>query len=343
LVWLEEWMPEIRQNLATREWVIISTERAKRPEQFAMAKRDRIGALPPYDATCPFCVGNEELDLERLRLPAEGAWKLRVVANRYPALQNDGTIVRQIDGVQRSLTGVGYHEVVVESPQHNTCPALEELDEVERTLRAFQLRGQAYSADERVEQIVYFKNHGPTAGTSLLHPHAQVIALPVVPYTIQARAAEARRHFDDHGECVICRMCHDEARAQQRIVAETEHFSAFIPFAAFSPFHLWIVPRRHAASYLEATPDELHELAGLLRDMLRRIYFALNDPDYNYVIRTAPQCEHTARHLHWYVAIVPRVTQTAGFELGTGMFINTALPEESARFLREFALPPFEG
>jgi UDPglucose--hexose-1-phosphate uridylyltransferase len=332
-------MPELRQNLATREWVIIATERAKRPEQFAMPRRERVEDLPPYDALCPFCPGNEELDLERLRVPAEGEWELRVVGNRYPALRENGPIVRQLDGVHRSLPGVGYHEVVVESRLHNTCPAIEQVDEVERTLRAFQLRGEAYSADERVEQIVYFKNHGPTAGTSLLHPHAQVIALPVVPYTIRTRAAEARRYFDDHGECVICRMREDESEAQLRIVAETEHFSAFIPYAAFSPFHLWIVPRRHAASYLDATPEEVRDLAVLLRDMLRRVYYALNDPDYNYVIRTAPQCEHTARHLHWYTAIVPRVTQTAGFELGSGMFINTALPEESAQFLREFASP----
>ncbi|MFO7169345.1 MAG: DUF4931 domain-containing protein [Chloroflexota bacterium] len=329
-------MPELRQNLATREWVIIATERAKRPEQFAQPRHERVEDLPPHDEHCPFCPGNEELDLERLRIPVTGDWLLRVVGNRYPALRENGKVERQLDGVQRWLPGVGYHEVVVESRLHNTCPAIEDVDEVERTLLAFQLRGRVYSTDERVEQIVYFKNHGPTAGTSLLHPHAQIIALPVVPYSIRARAAEARRYFDDHGECVICRMRRDESEAQVRIVAETPHFSAFIPFAAFSPFHMWIVPHRHAASFLDATTDEVRDLARLLRDILRRIYYALNDPDYNYVIRTAPQCEHTARHLHWYVAIVPRVTQAAGFELGSGMFINTALPEESARFLREF-------
>ncbi|HWQ14698.1 MAG TPA: galactose-1-phosphate uridylyltransferase [Roseiflexaceae bacterium] len=330
-------MPEIRQNLATREWVIIATERAKRPEQFALPHREHT-AIPPYDDRCPFCPGNEELDLERLRLPAEGPWQQRVVRNRYPALQEDSDGERQLDGIHRSIPGVGYHEVVVESRLHNTNPALETVDEVEGTLRAFQLRSWAYGEDERVEQVICFKNHGPTAGTSLLHPHAQIIALPVVPYTVRARAAEARRYFDDHGECVICRMRTDEEASGERLVAETQHFSAFVPYAAFSPFHLWIVPRRHAASFGGTTPEELRDLAALLRDILRRIYFALNDPDYNYVIRTAPQCEHTARHLHWYLPIIPRVSHSAGFELGSGMFINTALPEESARFLREFRI-----
>jgi UDPglucose--hexose-1-phosphate uridylyltransferase len=262
------------------------------------------------------------------------------VRNRYPALQEDGEVDRSLVGIQRSLPGVGYHEVVVESRRHNTSPAQETVAEVEGTLRAFQRRGQAYAQDERVEQIVFFKNHGATAGTSLHHPHAQIIALPVVPYTIRIRAQEARRYFDDHGECVICRMRADESQVRVRLLAETRHFSAFIPYAAFSPFHMWIVPQRHAASFMDASADELRELAGLLRDMLRRVYYALNDPDYNYVIRTAPQCEHSARHLHWYLALVPRVTQSAGFEMGSGMFINTALPEESARFLREFIPPP---
>ncbi|MEN9936351.1 MAG: hypothetical protein RLZZ387_2930 [Chloroflexota bacterium] len=333
-------MPELRQNLATREWVIISTERAKRPEQFAVPHRSHVEELPPHDNRCPFCPGNEEFDLERLRLPSEGEWHQRVVKNRFPALQDDGDVERRLDGIHRALPGVGYHEVVVESRMHNTSPAHETVDEVEGTLRAFQLRGRTYSQDARVEQIICFKNHGPTAGTSLIHPHAQIIALPVVPYSIRARAAEARRYFDDHGECVICRMRSDEVQEAIRVIRETEHFSAFIPYAAFSPFHIWVVPRRHAASFFDITPAEIRELADLMRDMLRRIYYALNDPDYNYVIRTAPQCEHTARHLHWYLAIIPRVTHSAGFELGSGMFINTALPEESARFLREFVSPP---
>jgi UDPglucose--hexose-1-phosphate uridylyltransferase len=158
--------------------------------------------------------------------------------------------------------------------------------------------------------------------------------MPVVPSSVRTRIATARLYFVEHGECVICRMRQEEERAQSRLLASSPFFHAFIPYAAFSPFHFWIVPRRHCASFLDATPEELLDLAGILRELLLKIYIGLNDPDYNYVIRSAPDGEGGADFLHWYIAVVPRVTRSAGFEMGTGMFINTAMPEESAHFLR---------
>jgi UDPglucose--hexose-1-phosphate uridylyltransferase len=335
-------MPELRQNLATREWVIISTERAKRPEEFVQADKERVEDRPARAEQCPFCPGNEELDLERLRLPVEGDWQVRVVRNRYPALQEQGDRLPRFEGSNYAIAGVGYHEVVVESRLHNTCPALETVDEVAWTLLASQLRGLAIREDPRIEQLIYFKNHGPTAGTSLLHPHTQLLGLPVVPYTVRTRAEEAWRYFDDHGVCVFCRMREEEQSQRARVVIETEHFAAFVPYAAFSPFHLWVVPRRHSPSFLDATQDEIRDLAIVLRELLLKLYFGLNDPDYNYVIRSAPEHERASEYLHWYLAIVPRVTRTAGFEMGSGMFINTALPEESAAFLRSVEVKSYE-
>jgi len=332
-------MLEIRQNIATREWVIISTERAMRPEEFVQEHTGKQEYLPAFVPHCPFCPGNEELELERLRIPVDGDWSLRVVQNRYPALREEGQHVRYVDGVHFAISGVGYHEVIVESRLHNTCPALESVVDIERTLSAFRLRSLVIREDPRIEQIIYFKNHGPAAGTSLSHPHAQLLALPMVPHNIRSRVEESRRYFDDNGVCVICRMREQEERDRTRIVIESAHFSAFIPYAAFSPFHLWIVPRQHRASFLDASPEELHDLAQIMREVLRKIYFGLNDPDYNYIIRSAPEHEHWLGYLHWYVSVIPRVTRTAGFELGSGMFINTTPPEESARFLRSIAPP----
>lgn len=332
-------MPELRQNLATKEWVIISTERARRPEDFIEPDRERVDQRPEYVANCPFCPGNEEIELEKLRIPAEGDWQVRVVRNKFPALQEEGPRVRQSEGVNRSISGVGYHEVLIESRRHNTCPALQRADEIERTLMAFRMRGQALNQDPRIEQIIYFKNHGPSAGTSLAHPHTQLLALPVVPFSIRARMEEARRYFDDQGTCVICTMREEEARDGQRIIVNSDHFSAFIPYAAYSPFHIWIIPRRHSPSLLDATPEEIRDLSVVLRDVLRRLYYGLNDPDYNYVIRSAPKQEFGSPYIHWYVSIVTRISRTAGFELGSGMFINTSMPEESARFLREVRAP----
>jgi len=327
-------MPELRQNMATREWVIIATERAKRPEEFFQAHQNRTEERPAWAEHCPFCPGNEELDLEQLRIPDNGDWQARVVRNRYPALQGEGERTRRFEGSNCAISGVGHHEVIVESRLHNTCPALETVDEVECTLLAFQLRGLALREDPRVEHVVYFKNHGATAGASLQHPHAQLLALPVVPYTVRSRMEEARRYFDDHGACAICRMREEEERQQVRMVIESDWFSAFVPYAAFSPFHLWIIPRRHEASFLMSTAEELRDLAVVLRELLRKLYVGLNDPDYNYVMRSTPEHERASEYFHWYLSVVPRVTRTAGFELGSGMFINTSLPEESAAYLR---------
>ncbi len=327
-------MSEIRQNIATREWVIIATERAKRPEQFVREPRERITDRPIYAPDCPFCPGNEEIDLERLRLPEQGDWIVRVVANRFPALQERGMLQPNFSRFGHALAGIGHHEVVVESRFHNTCPALETIDEIELTLRANRQRGIALHGDPRIAQIIYFKNHGVSAGASLLHPHTQLLALPVVPHNIEDRIETAKRHYSAHWECVFCRMRNEEEHAGTRMLAQTDHFSAFVPYAALSPFHVWIMPHRHTASFSDATDPELRDLAVVLRDLLKRMYVGLGDPDYNYVIRTAPRRERTAPYLHWYMSVIPRVIRTAGFELGSGMYINTALPEASAEFLR---------
>lgn len=328
-------MPEFRQNIATREWVIIATERAKRPEQFVKAPHESVFDRPAHDPKCPFCPGNEELDLERLRLPEHEHWQVRVVANRFPALQEQTDHTPQYEAVGHALSGIGYHEVVVESRQHNTCPALETVEEIELTLRANQMRGAAIMLDSRIVQLIYFKNHGISAGASLVHPHTQILALPIVPHSIEDRLTTARRYYEQNQHCVFCHILAEEESAGRRIIMQTEYFSSFIPYAAASPFHCWIVPRQHNPCFLDASAAELHDLAKVLHDMLRRLFFGLGDPDYNYIIRTAPRLEQQAPHLHWYVSIVPRVVRQAGFEIGSGMYINTALPEESARFLRD--------
>jgi UDPglucose--hexose-1-phosphate uridylyltransferase len=327
-------MPELRQNIATKEWVIIATERAKRPEDFVQPSRPLTEDRSVWEASCPFCPGNEELDLEVMRIPDHGPWRLRVVRNKYPALQLEGERKRTFDGVHRQISGVGYHEVMVESPCHNTCPALESSTEVSLTLEAFKIRGREIAQDPRIEQIIYFKNHGERAGTSLAHPHTQLIGLPIVPYNIRTRIEEARRYFDDTGRCVFCHMLGDELKDGRRLLAKSKHFVAFIPYAALSPFHIWIMPRRHDSSFSNATAPELIDLGELLRRVLRKLYVGLRDPDYNYIVRSAPLGDIGSDYLHWYITIIPRVTHTAGFELGSGMFINTALPEASAAFLR---------
>ena len=333
-------MPELRQNLATKEWVVIATERAKRPHDFIdTTRRPTIESEPPHDPECPFCPGNEDPAQAIEQQPPDGDWRIRVVRNKYPALAQEGELARTFKGVHRQLTGVGYHEVVIEHPQHNITWALMSPDDIKQVLQTYHRRGWRIREDSRMEQIIYFKNHGSRSGASLKHPVSQLIALPVVPYHIRHRIEEARRYCDDNGECVFCAMIRDELSQDERIIVANDHYVAFVLYAALSPFHLWILPREHSVSYLYTQSDQLEALAEILHDILRRLFYGLNDPSFNLIIHSAPLKEISNNYLHWHISVVPRVSRSAGFELGSGMFINPAAPEESAAYLRDVKMP----
>ncbi len=339
-------MPELRQNPITKDWVIFATERAKRPHEFIKPSHNN-DKIPAHKPDCPFCLGNEEdLSIETFAIRSDDSlsnadrrWCVRVVPNKYPALSATGDRIRKVDGIHRIVSGVGIHEVVVEHPQHNLTLALMTIEDVENILIAYRQRYIDIRKDPRIEAIIIFKNHGESAGTSIEHPHSQIAAIPVVPHQFRVRIDEAIRYFDDMGECVFCRNLQDELDTQERIVLESKHFVAFIPYAALSPFHLWIYPRRHASSFDSITDTELADLAYTLKTVLAKLYHGLNNPDYNYTIRSIPTDETYTEYFHWYLAIVPRVSKSAGFEIGSGMYINTSMPEDSAKFLRDVKIP----
>ncbi|MBI5561361.1 MAG: galactose-1-phosphate uridylyltransferase [Deltaproteobacteria bacterium] len=327
-------MSELRLNLITREWVVISTERAKRPGEFTNSRSERP-TPPPYLHTCPFCAGNEhKTSEERARVGDGKGWQIRVVANRYPAVSIAGEKTRHADALMRSVSGVGVHEVVIEHPAHNTSTALFELRHLENVLRVYRERFTEANRDPRVEHAIIFKNHGEGAGTAVDHPHSQLIATPVVPYQFRDRVRAAMHYFDDTGECLHCAMIKRERSEGARAVIDTEHFFTFVPYAALSPFHTWIFPKRHSASFSDIRDGELTELAYHLKTLLAKFYFSLENPDFNYVIRSSRPQDAGNEYCHWYLAIVPRLSKAAGFELGSGIYINTVLPEESAAFLR---------
>lgn len=327
-------MPELRLNIITRDWVVIATERARRPDEFASEKKEPQH-LPAYDPSCPFCPGNEAKTVREVMRRGDGSkWKVRVVPNKFPALAADGERQRSGDGIYHSMTGVGFHEVIIDSTRHDLTTASMSVPEITDVLMVYRDRYAQIRQDPRMEAIIIFKNHGAVAGSSIIHPHSQLAATPVVPFQLRGRIAEAIRFFDENGECVFCRMLQEELAVGSRIIAGSEHFVVFHPYAALSPFHTWIFPRRHAASFDEATAEELADLAQTLKTLLLKLHVGLNDPPYNYAIRSIPTHETNAEYYHWYVTVIPRVTKTAGFEFGSGMFINTALPEESAAFLR---------
>ncbi len=326
-------MPELRHNLITREWVIIATERAKRPRDFSNHK-DRLAA-PAHADSCPFCPGNESKTSEELhRISIDGMWKMRVVPNKYPAVNRTGEKFRSVNGLRRMVTGVGLHDVIIESPLHNTSLALMEPEDVVTALKLYKERFVEAYKDPRVEHVIIFKNHGLGAGTTIYHPHAQLIAIPIVPVQHRDRVAAAMQYFDDTGLCLMCDTIQTELEDANRIVIETEFFLTFIPYAALSPFHTWIFPKRHCASFSGITDDEITDLGFHLKVLLAKLYHGLEDPDFNLVIRSSRPKDIGNEFTHWYMSIMPKLTKTAGFELGSGMYINQSLPEENAEFLK---------
>ena len=332
-------MPELRQNPLNKEWVIIATERARRPQELARKLDDRK-PLPAYSETCPFCPGNEDMAPPlTMQIVREGSWQVRVVPNKFAALSSDGEVHRRSEGLKRSVSGVGVHEVIVETPDHSKTTALLNNDDVELILECYHERYLTISRDARVDLITIFKNHGAVAGSSLEHPHSQLIATPIISPEIRRRMEDAMRFYDDEGRCLFCKVMEEELSDGIRIVEESASFVAFIPYASLSPFAMWIFPRRHMASFGQIHPEEIADLAGLLRSVLARLYYGLGNPDFNYVIRSAPSENRYSRYYHWYISLIPRLTRVAGFELGSGMYINVTLPEANAEFLRSLTLP----
>lgn len=328
-------MSELRYNVISKEWVIIATERAKRPKDFIKAAKERK-ELPEYKENCPFCPGNEkQTPAETFRLGDAKAWKVRAVFNLFGALSPDAKPERRDDGIYRAMSGFGNHEVLIEHPHHNICIPLMNDGEVEDIIRCYKNRYLSIQECKGIEAIIIFKNHGPSAGTSLEHPHSQLIATPIVPPQIRNRIEQAVSYFDQTGRCVFCQVLEEELKARARILLETDKFVSFLPYAGAAPFITWIFPRRHMASFAEINEDEIRDLGRNLKCTLQRLYYGLDNPDFNYTIRSIPVNEKGTDYYHWYISIIPRISQPAGFELGSGMFINASLPEESAEFLRQ--------
>ena len=328
-------MSIIRQDPTTKAWVIIATDRAMRPHDFQQVSQPRV--LVPRDESCPFCPGNEaHTPQEVLRIPGcRGAgWAVRVIPNKFPVLASQGEPWRREEGpLFREMDGVGYHEVIVETPIHNRRPSQMDAAEVEQILRAYQARYRALQQDPRVRYIILFKNHGERAGTSLVHPHAQLVATPIAPLQIRRKYEVAISHYDDTGRCLYSDLVEAEVAAQVRIVEETEHFVVFHPFASRVPFETWIAPKHHQPSFGQVSSEELAALAQVLRKTLLGLDDALGNPDFNYILHSAPTEDETKHYYRWHIQILPRVTTIAGFELGSGIYITTVVPEESAAFM----------
>lgn len=336
-------MPELRKDPVNGRWVIISTERRKRPNDFRFERPEIIGR-----EQCPFCPGHEEFTPPEVLAyrrnggaPNSRDWDLRVVPNKFPALQVEGGLDREGDGMFDRMNGIGAHEVIIETPDHDkTFASMSEL-EIERVLSAFRERVLDLKQDRRLRYILVFKNQGATAGATLEHAHSQLIALPVVPDFVREEIEGARRHFAAKERCVFCDIVHQEMTAGVRVIQETADIIALAPYAPRFPFESWLLPRLHASKFEDAPQHEYESLAWVLKAVLTRIDRALESPAYNLIIHSAPfnDANHGGADVyHWHVEILPKVARMAGFEWGTGFYINPTSPEEATRVLRAVKL-----
>ena len=332
-------MPHLRFDQTTADWVVFAPLRKLRPH--SRTDGGTPSALkPPDKGLCPFCPGNEALtprEIYSVRGQRGGAadWRVRVISNKFPALMIEEDHRRRDEGpLFWQMGGCGAHEVVIESPEHETVLAQQPTEQIQLVLETMQHRDRDLLRDRRFQAFILFKNHGEAAGTSLRHPHWQVIATPVVPRLLRLKHIEATEYFDRTGECLYCALVRDELEAEVRMVAANADFAAFVPYAAHTPFETWIVPRRHEASFHAASGGLLRSLAEILKNVLLKLYAGLDDPDFNLTIDLPPRGDEDKEYFLWHVRILPRLTTPAGFELGSGMSINTVLPEEAASFLR---------
>ncbi|MBE7560878.1 DUF4931 domain-containing protein [bacterium] len=232
------------------------------------------------------------------------------------------------------MEGVGAHEVVVESPDHEGRFWKYDPHHVEEIFACYRQRMAALAEDPRLQYVLIFKNKGREAGASLEHPHSQIIATPIVPKIVAEELAGSRRYFQQRGRCVYCAMIEEERRQNLRLVAESERFIAFCPFASRFPYETWLLPKAHESRFDRIDAAQLAELAAFFRDTLERLGRALSDPPYNFVLHTSPCRESPPPHYHWHFEIMPKLIRVAGFEWGTGFFINPIAPETAAEALR---------
>ncbi len=331
-------MPELRRDPVVGRWVIISNDRSARPRDFEPREAPR----PTSTALCPFCPGQELLTpgeiLAYRPQPSEAnspGWSLRVIPNKFPALQVEGDLAREGLGIYDRMNGIGAHEVIIETSSHKDALADLPAKQIEDVLWAYRDRLIDLKKDLRFRYILIFKNHGMSAGATLEHSHSQLIALPIVPTSVGDELRACRDHYLEKERCLYCDIIRQELTDGGRIVAENPEFVTVTPYAPRFPFEMWILPKRHAAYYEESQRAQFELLAPMLSEVLRRMDRVLARPAYNYILHTSPLHEASGPYYHWHVEIIPKLTQVAGFEWGTGFYINPVSPEESAKALRE--------
>lgn len=333
--------PEFRRDPLHNVWVVFAPERQRRPQ-------DYLPSVLQEGMLDPFAEGNERLTPSEVYAirpekskPNEPGWQVRVVPNRYPAMRIEGALTSHPVGLYDHMNGIGAHEVIIETP--NGTQAMEDLPvpSIAQVFSSYRERILDLDKDHRFQHIYIFKNVGPSAGASLSHAHSQLVALPLIPSSIEGKLNRARAHYAAKQRSLFSDILHTERTDGTRLVAENDSYVLFCPYASRFPFEMSVLPKRHHPDFVSCSPNELHDLAEIFRFAIERLNAVLEKPGYNLLLHTAPlQRPHTDRFdstrydYCWHLEIIPRFNALAGFEIGLGAYINTVYPEEAARFLR---------
>jgi len=326
-------MNELRRDPITGRWIIVFLDKTIGVSGFVSEPhvKNKEG--------CPFCWGHESLTppeiIAHRKYGPENSpnWSVRVVPNKFPALRIEGELDREGIGVFDMMNGIGAHEVIVDTPDHFRDMADLSLAETEEVIWAYVERSTDLRRDKRFKYILIFKNYGKSAGASLEHPHSQLIALPIVPKRVYEEIEGASKYYEYKERCVFCDIARGELTEKDRIIYNGDKFIAFCPYVSRFAYEVWILPKKHMSNFAGMERDSVPCFAKALRNSLAMIKGLLKDPSYNFIIHTSPINGHDREDYHWHVEIMPKLSKVAGFEWGSGFYINPVPPEIAAKNL----------
>jgi UDPglucose--hexose-1-phosphate uridylyltransferase len=331
---------ELRYDPVSNDWVVIATGRSKRPEMFK--KEKKIKENVPK-SQCPFCNTKSQaeptliLDHGQEISPENGipnTWTVISIPNKYPAFSQSDSLNERINGPYKTMDGVGFHEVII-TRDHKKQLGQMSVEEIKEVINAYQERYLDLMNEKKVSYISIFQNQGKEAGASVIHPHSQIIALPLIDHDLQSSLEGSESYFKEHKRCVHCDMLAQDKKDGRRIVFENEEFVVLVPFASRVAFETRVYPKVHHAYFERIANGQKNYFAEALKMALSKLHKALNDPAYNFFIHTAPCDGKDYNHYHWHLEILPKTQIWAGFELGAGIEISTIEPEKAAEYLRK--------
>ncbi|NOY40894.1 MAG: galactose-1-phosphate uridylyltransferase [Planctomycetes bacterium] len=332
-------MEEIRTDPISGRKVLIAEGRSERPSDYGVSGASHVQKTEADD-NCPFCAGAEHRTPSPIRevLDEAGRWQVRVIPNKYPAVDAHSTI-SELGELRTPFSppdqAYGSHEVVVESPRHLRDVTEISVEHLAIVLQVYRDRLQHWSTDQRMRYVQVFKNFGFAGGASIEHIHSQIVAIPFVPESVESELQGASRYHQRHQRCIFCDLLTQELEQRSRLVLESGRFAAFCAYAGRQPCETWVMPTAHQSDYRMLNDEDTYSLAKMLRQVLQKLHILISQLSYNLILHTLPFSNSGPDHYHWHFEIVPRTTHLAGFEWGTGLFINPLSPERAAKMLRE--------